>query len=190
MALGKPARTGSRAEAQERLLVQAAQKDPAHFAELYENNFERVYAYIVGRVRDRHVAEDFTSEVFHKALAALPNFDWRGIPFAAWLFRIAANIIADSWKASSKEILEDPPEQASSQQDLDEVERRAELFRLASRLPKEQGRVIEMRFAEGKSIREISAELNRSEGAVKQLQFRALETLRHKLGMKSGSKNG
>lgn len=58
----------------ERLAIEAAQKDPARFAELYENNFERVYAYITRRVRDRHEAEDLTSEVFHQALAALPRF--------------------------------------------------------------------------------------------------------------------
>ena len=189
MALGKPARTGSRAETQERLLVQAAQKDRARFADLYENHFERVYVYIIRRVRDRHVAEDLTSEVFHKALAALPNFDWRGIPFAAWLFRIAANIVSDNWKATAKEVAEDPPEQASSQPDPEEIERRAELFRLVALLPEDQGRVIEMRFTEGKSIREIATELARSEGAVKQLQFRALETLRAHVNKKSGSEN-
>src|SRR5882724_11985181 len=77
-------------EADERLLIEAAQKDPARFADLYEINFERVYAYIVRRVGDRTETEDLTSEVFHKTLANLKRFEWRGIPFAAWLFRIAA----------------------------------------------------------------------------------------------------
>ncbi|MFY9977323.1 MAG: sigma factor, partial [Candidatus Sulfotelmatobacter sp.] len=69
-------------EADERLLVEAAQKDPARFAELYENHFERVYAYVVRRVGDRTETEDLTSEVFHHALANLQKFEWRGIPFA------------------------------------------------------------------------------------------------------------
>ena len=85
-------------EADERLLIEAAQRDPARFAELYQNNFERVYAYIVRRVGNRAETEDLTSEVFHHALANLKRFEWRGIPFAAWLFRIAANLISDRWQ--------------------------------------------------------------------------------------------
>jgi hypothetical protein len=81
--------------AEERLLVEAAQKDPARFAELYELNFERVYGFIARRVGDRDAAEDLTSAVFHKALANLRRFEWRGAPFAAWLLRIAANAIAE-----------------------------------------------------------------------------------------------
>src|SRR5947208_228617 len=81
---------GARQEARERFLLEAAQKDPSRFAELYENNFERVYAFVARRVRERQVAEDLTGEVFHKALTKLSGFDWRGIPFAAWLLRIAA----------------------------------------------------------------------------------------------------
>ena len=84
-----------RQEADERLLIEAAQRDPARFAELYENNFERVYAYVARRVGNRAEAEDLTSEVFHQALANLQRFEWRGIPFAAWLFRIAANLISE-----------------------------------------------------------------------------------------------
>jgi RNA polymerase sigma-70 factor, ECF subfamily len=177
MAVSKPATRGSRAPNNERLLVQAAQKDPAQFGELYEDNFDRVYAYVVRRVRDRDIAEDLTSEVFHKALAALPNFDWRGIPFAAWLLRIAANVITDQWKRGAREIVEDPPEIAI-EADLDEIEHRARLFRLVDKLPGDQQRVIRMRFSEGQSIREIANEFGKTEGAIKQLQFRALETLR------------
>lgn len=189
MALGRPARTGAGAEAKERLLVQAAQKDPARFGELYEHHFEPVYAFVVRRVRDRDTAEDLTSEVFQKALAGLPNFDWRGIPFAAWLFRIAANVVADQWRGSGKEVVQDPPEQASTQEALDQIELRAEMFRRVALLAADQKRVIEMRFAEGKSIREIAKEMGRSEGAVKQLQFRGLENLRSQMGKKPGVKD-
>ena len=91
-------------EADERLLIEAAQQDPARFAELYEINFERVYAYVVRRVGNRTETEDLTSEVFHQALANLKRFEWRGIPFAAWLFRIAANLISDRWQRSGREV--------------------------------------------------------------------------------------
>jgi RNA polymerase sigma-70 factor (ECF subfamily) len=182
MAVGKPASKRSPQEATERLLVQAAQKDPSRFAELYEDNFERVYAFIVRRVRDRTMAEDLCADVFYRALANLGNFDWRGIPFAAWLLRIAANLINDQWRRSAREeLVEDLPDHASSDPSLQELEQRARLFRMVQDLPAEQRRVIQMRFAEGKSVREIAREIGRSAGAVKQLQFRGLRSLRTRL---------
>ncbi len=79
---GGPLRkAGSAGQADERALVEAAQSDPAKFDALYEMHFERVYAFIASRVRDRATAEDVTSEVFHKALANLARFEWRGVPF-------------------------------------------------------------------------------------------------------------
>ena len=175
----------SRQEAEERLLVEAAQKDPTRFGELYENHFERVYAYIARRVRDREEAEDLTSEVFHRALANLPQFEWRGAPFAAWLLKIAANAVVDRSKRAAKERqfygAEDPPEVSSA-----EIEHHAWLCRLVDQLPPEQRRVIVARFAEEKSIREIAREIGRTEGAVKQLQFRGLEKLRAIMGETNG----
>ncbi|HXI93833.1 MAG TPA: sigma-70 family RNA polymerase sigma factor [Blastocatellia bacterium] len=178
----------------ERLLIEEAQKDPARFAELYENNFSRVYAYIARRVRDRNDAEDLTSEVFHQALAGLPRFEWRGVPFAAWLFKIASNAIIDRSTRAAKErevpAILDLPSEVSPQEIESEIEQRARLFQLVDRLPVDQRRVIGMRFAEEKSIREIAHELGRSEGAVKQLQFRALQNLRAQLSDESGGMNG
>lgn len=185
---GKPAAKGFAEGAHERLMVEAAQQDPKKFSVLYEQNFERVYAYIVRRVRDRDAAEDLTAEVFHKALANLPRFNWTGAPFAAWLFRIASNTIADRAKRAARESdiaeLDDLGE--TCQVDLEEVEQRALLFRMVAELPADQSRVISMRFAEEKSIREIANEMERSEGAVKQLQFRGLQGLRARLGEMNG----
>jgi RNA polymerase sigma-70 factor (ECF subfamily) len=182
MVVRAPASRRSPEQAEERLLVEAAQKDPTRFAELYEINFERVYAFVTRRVGDRDAAEDLTSEVFHKALANLRRFEWRGVPFAAWLLRIAGNAIADRAQRAGKELaVDDPPElseEASALVDLEEVEYRARLFRLVDELPADQRRVIAMRFAEEKSIREIAEAFGRTEGAVKQLQFRGLQSLR------------
>jgi RNA polymerase sigma-70 factor (ECF subfamily) len=162
----------------DRLRIEAAQRDPARFAELYEENFYRVYAYMARRVGDRHQAEDLTADVFREALAGIGKFEWRGVPFAAWLLGIASRAVADYWKRTGRE--------AANPQDLeragsDEIERRAMLFQLVERLPEAQFRVIYMRFVEQKSIREIALELERSEGAVKQLQLRAIENLRAQL---------
>jgi RNA polymerase sigma-70 factor (ECF subfamily) len=160
----------------ERTQVEAAQRDPSRFAELYERNFYRVYAYVVRRVGDRHQAEDLTADVFREALAGIGKFEWRGVPFAAWLMGIASRIIADHWKRSGRETGDrvNAPETA----DPAEIEHSTILFQLVKRLPDAQYRVIHMRFVEQKSIREIAQQLGRSEGAVKQLQLRAIESLR------------
>ncbi|HKR63958.1 MAG TPA: sigma-70 family RNA polymerase sigma factor [Thermoanaerobaculia bacterium] len=167
----------------ERLRIEAAQSDPARFDALYEEHFDRIYAYVVRRVRDRAAAQDITSEVFHQALANLKKFEWRGVPFASWLYRIASNAIVDHFQRTSREI-EQTTEPA--QDDFDVIEQRAALFRSVDRLPVDQRRVIVARFAEEKSIREIAEELGRSEGAIKQLQFRALQNLRAQMGPSHG----
>jgi len=164
-------------ETDERLMVEAAQRDPARFAELYQANFHRVYAYVSSRVHERHEAEDIVSEVFHEALANIRTYEWRGVPFVAWLLRIAAHSISDRWKRSSREELlaKDDPDgghHAAS------IERRTMLYQLVDELPEDQRLVVVRRFVEQRSIRDIASELHRSEGAVKQLQFRALQTLR------------
>jgi len=192
-------------EAEERLLIEAAQRDPSRFGDLYDSNFERVYAYVLRRLADRQAAEDVTSEVFHQALANLRQFEWRGVPFVAWLLRIAANAVADHWRKASREqrLEADGPESYPvNPANIEEVERRAILFRLVATLPPDQRRVIEMRFAEEKGIREIARELKRTEGAIKQLQFRGIQSLRaqiqapgekshaRKARTKSGEANG
>jgi len=177
-------------DAGERRLVEAAQKDPGRFAELYENNFERVYAYIARRVGNREEAQDLTAEVFHQALANFARYEWRGLPFAAWLLRIASNAIADSWKSKAREQGNPSSDEPLSHDiDMEDVEQRAKLFRLVTTLPDDQRRVIEMRFAQEKSIREIAKELGRTGGAIKQLQFRGLETLRGQLVASSAKKS-
>ena len=201
MARSEPVQKVRPTKTDERLLIEAAQRDRARFADIYEEYFEIVYAYVARRVRNRSTAEDLTSDVFHKALANLPKFKWTGAPFASWLFRIASNLIADLARrkaleadpASSPRVSKGvdtpsltvglPPRSGSGssktqQSDLEEAERLAVLFKLVETLADDQRRVVALRFAEEKSIKQIAAELGRSEGAVKQLQFRALRNLR------------
>ena len=196
MADGEPAQIRRPSEfegAEERRLVEAGQRDPARFGDLYEHSFEVVYAYISRRVRDRSETEDLTAEVFSRALTNLPRFKWTGAPVAAWLFRIASNLIADRSKRKAREgnatdfdaeaeMAGNPKLTKQTQQvELEESERRARLFKLVEGLAEDQRRVVVMRFAEEKSIRDIANEMGRSEGAIKQLQFRALENLRARL---------
>ena len=161
----------------ERLLIEAARADPSRFAELYEKNFDRVYAFLTRRAGSRGEAEDLTAEVFHQALAGLGRFEWRGVPFSAWLLQIARNAVTDRWQRLARERGEPSPEPPADA-GADDAERRAMLAELVGRLPHDQQRVVVARFVEQKSIREIAQALGRTEGAVKQLQFRALESLR------------
>jgi RNA polymerase sigma-70 factor (ECF subfamily) len=161
----------------ERTLIEAAQADPERFVEVYDRYVDLIYAYVSRRAGSRAVAEDITSEVFQRALANLGRFEWRGVPFAAWLYRIAANALANHWRRHGREAQEAAPD-LPDERDHEDLQRRISLFQLVDRLPDLQRRVIEMRFVEDRSVRDVAAALDRSEGAVKQLQLRALENLR------------
>ena len=162
----------------ERDLIEAAQQDLAAFAALFERHFYRVYAFVAARTANRSEAEDLTSEVFQKALENIASFEWRGAPFSAWLFRIAANLI---YSRRAEPVSGDFEELAVSDEEIRQVEDRAAIAQLVNGLPSDQKKVVLGRFVDRKSIKEIADELNRSEGAIKQLQLRALEALRTKL---------
>ncbi len=161
---GPPQKAGA-TQAEERLLVEAAQNNPAKFDALYELHFARVYGFIASRVHDRASAEDLTSEVFYKALGNLKSYEWRGVPFG---FQ----------RASREHPLADEPHSPGANPDMRAIEYRAQLFRLVGQLPETQRRVVHERFVDQRSIREIAGRLGKSEGAIKQLQLRALERLR------------
>jgi len=166
-------------EALEREQIEAAQRDPRQFGVLYENNLRAVFSYVARRLPSRQEAEDVTSEVFHQALAGLQTFCWEGRPFVAWLLGIAAHLIAKRWQQIGRSTV------VAEEIDVEghglDAERQAMYAQLVERLPEDQRRVIERRFVYQQSIREIAQELGRSEGAVKQLQFRALENLRNQV---------
>ena len=168
-------------ESEEWQLIEAAQAEPARFAELYEQNFARVYAFFARRVANREEAQDLTAEVFHQALASIRNFKWQGGPFIAWLYGIAANVLSRHWRQQGR----DPSAEIDDLSDMGhEIERSVLLGQLVESLLPDQKQVIMRRFVDQKSIREIAQELGRSEGAIKQLQLRALENLRARLGDK------
>jgi RNA polymerase sigma-70 factor (ECF subfamily) len=118
------------------------------------------------------------------------KFEWRGVPFAAWLYRIAANAIADHFARTAREQNRGERENAVPPHEIEDIERRASLFRSVERLPADQRRVLVMRFGEERSIREIASAIGRSEGAVKQLQWRGLQTLRALMNQTMGENHG
>jgi RNA polymerase sigma-70 factor, ECF subfamily len=173
--------------ADEAELVAAAQRDPAEFGPLYERYVDQIYRFAYRRTGNHADAEDVTSQTFQQALAAMPSYEWRGLPFGAWLYRIASNIIYRRGRTSSREVSvedvsiysdiedtgsEDPADLIGSQSDADE------LLAAIRTLPEDQQRALILKFARGLRNREIGEQLGRSEGAVKQLVHRAMINLR------------
>jgi RNA polymerase sigma-70 factor (ECF subfamily) len=145
---------------------------------------DQIFAYIYTLTRDRELAEDVTAATFAKGLEELPRFEWRGVPYSSWLYRVASNLVARQRRRPAW--IELGPGIASGDAGpLDEVERRdrAEEIRTAVRaLPDDQRQAVALRFAGEMHNREIAEIMGRSEGAVKLLTFRALTTLRKRFG--------
>jgi RNA polymerase sigma-70 factor, ECF subfamily len=167
----------------EAALVLAAQADPSHFSELYRSHVAAVHALAWSHVGDRAAAEDITAETFRRALRALPRFEPRGIPFRAWLWRICINLVNDELRRRQRASrftgtmpAEGPGDIAPD--DIANVESRALVHGLVDRLPADHRAVITMRFGDDFSIAEVARRLGRSPDAIKQLQRRALATLR------------
>lgn len=172
--------------ADEAALVAAAQRDPRAFGPLYELYVDRIYRYAYRRVGTHHEAEDITAQTFQQALQALPAYEWRGLPFGAWLFRIAGNIINRRGRTSGREVAVEDVTVFSGYEETDDDpadqvwrdEQAGELADLVRRLPPDQQRVLVLKFSHGMKNREIGDLMGRSEGAIKQLVHRALVSLR------------
>lgn len=170
----------------ERKLVEAARSSPVAFGALYERYVDQIYAYVFHRVGDRTLAEDIVAETFHRALENIQSFEWRGVAFSAWLYRIASNAIAARFRRepamSGDEELEtvlepEPgPEMAVAQ-----IEAKAELLAAVRALPDDQQQVIVLRFGQELRNKEIARIMQRSEGAVKALLHRAITALHRRL---------
>lgn len=171
-------------------LVAAAKRDPREFGPLYELYVDRIYRYAYRRVGTHHEAEDITAQTFQQALQALPAYEWRGLPFGAWLFRIAGNIINRRGRTAGREVaVEDVTVFSGFEQADDDPadyvwrsEEAGELAELILTLPPDQQRVIVLKFSHGLKNREIGDLMGRSEGAIKQLVHRALVSLRSTMG--------
>lgn len=170
----------------DREIVGRARLDPRAFAPLYDRYLDPIYRYCYRRLGNREAAEDATSAIFARALAALPNY--RDGSFRAWLFVIAHNIVIDTHRRRRPEqpladafepVDRDPtPEEAALASDA-----RQSVRALLGVLPADQRRVLELRLA-GLTGAEIARVLNRSVAAVKMLQLRAMTRLRGELGVR------
>ena len=169
---------------EERQQILAAQRDRADFAPLYERYVEQIYAYAFTLTRNPEQAEDVTAATFAKAIEELPRFEWRGVPYSAWLYRVAGNLVARERRRPGWIELE--PHMmpgATDPADMAEERDRASAVRAAvATLPADQRQAVQLRFGGELRNREVGEIMGRSEGAVKLLTFRALTTLRRRLG--------
>lgn len=163
------------------------QSNEERLAGLYEEYYDKIARYVYVRIGDRTEAEDIAGEVFLKALDSLKNYQERGIPMPVWLFRIAHNLVVDHLRRVTKfkrvpledvEIVHDADPQAAAERNI-EMEM---VNKAMSSLTEEQREVIRLRFFGGLSSREVGNLLNKSDGAVREMQRAALEKLRNIIG--------
>jgi RNA polymerase sigma-70 factor (ECF subfamily) len=151
--------------------------------ELYLMHFDRIYSYLHLSVGNRHDAEDLTTQTFVRMLEAIGRFRWREVPFSAWLFRIAHNLAMDHFRANrrvqTEENVPEPPgaEEPSAEDQAMHSLGRAGMLVLIEALSAEQRQVLTLKFLYGFGNADVAAILDKSEGAVKSLQHRALAAL-------------
>lgn len=173
---------------EEEILVLASQGDRVAFGQLYERYVERIYNYVYYRTGNTHDAEDLTARVFQRAMNHIQKYTDRGLPFSAWLYRIAHNLVAN-WhrdRSRKQEIpLDDlpvlPTKGEHPERNLVRSQEQDSLLRMIRKLPPERQNLLILKFVEDLSNAEIGAIMGRSEGAVKSLYHRTLLALRDQL---------
>jgi len=169
-----------------RALVEQAQRGEREaLEELYLLHFDRIYSYLHLSLGNRHDAEDLTTQTFLKMLESIGRFRWQSAPFSAWLFRIAHNLAMDHFRSrrrvrTEEDVPELPGAEESSAEDqaLDSLGD-AGMLELMERLSAEQRQVLTLKFLFGFANAEVADILDKTEGAVKSLQHRALASLQN-----------
>jgi len=184
MATTNKPRKGASPERDEEGLIRQSKFDPKAFGELYERYIKKIYTYVYYRIGNHADAEDLTSRVFQKAFVHLPGYEHQGLPFSAWLYRIAHNMVANWYRDQSRRKivgLDEATRHSTEEEPGSAAERTAErdmLLKIIRQLSADKQQVLILKFAEGYSNTEIGAILGKSEGAVKSLYHRTLLQLR------------
>src|SRR5207248_5064340 len=171
-----------------RLVERGKQGNREALEELYLIHFDRVYSYLHMSVGNRHDAEDLTTQVFVKMLESIGKFRWRSAPFSAWLFRIAHNLAMDHFRANKRWQPEEnvpepePPEDSAAEEEALESIGRQSMLELIEQLSHEQQQVLTLKFVFNFSNADAATILDKTEGAIKSLQHRALASLQRQLG--------
>ena len=163
--------------------TEAAKDSKTQLAELYDEYYDRIAHYAYVRIGDRTQAEDISSEVFLKALESIKKYQERGLPMQAWLFRIAHNLVVDHLRGMRRhEVISIDSIKIRDESDPEvDMERKMELERLTEaikKLTEKQREVLRLRFFGGLTSKEGGNLLNKSDGAVREMQRAALEKLR------------
>ncbi len=175
-----------------RLVEKAQAGDRDALEELYLLHFDRIYSYLHMSVGNRHDAEDLTTQVFVRMLESIGKFRWRSAPFSAWLFRIAHNLAMDHFRANKRwqpeeEVPEpDPGEGSAAEEEAFESIGRQSMLQLIEKLSREQQQVLTLKFVFNFSNADAATILDKTDGAIKSLQHRALASLQRQLE-RSGS---
>jgi len=169
-------------------LVHRAKDDKQAFGELYERYVKKVYSYVYYRTNNHHDAEDLTAKVFIRALKHIKTYDERGVPFSAWLYRIAHNLVANWYRDYRRRQIipledfigrnapSDQPETIAEEQE--ELER---LRQSIQRLPEERQQLLFLKYVDRLPNAEIGKIMDKTEGAIKSLYYRTLAALREEL---------
>ncbi len=175
-----------------RKLVERAQKgDRSALEELYLIHFDRIYSYLHVSVGNGHDAEDLTTQTFLKMLESIGRFRWQSAPFSAWLFRIAHNLAMDHFRARKRvQPEEEVPEPLGSEEPSAELEAmqsigRQSMLELIDKLSPEQQQVLTLKFVFNFPNADVAKILDKTEGAIKSLQHRALASLQKQLAQKN-----
>lgn len=167
-----------------RLVDRAKGGDAQAFGALYDRFQPEILRYLTHRTRHPETAEDITQQVFLKAWQAIPRFEQRGVPFKAWLYRMAHNQMVDHFrthKVTSELGDFDTPDEADQETALLTGEMTEALHRALARLSEDHRQVLTLRFLMEKSAREIGDVMGRKEVTVRGLQMRALQALRREI---------
>ena len=169
------------------LVDRAVARDQAAFAELYDLYLDRVYRYVYYRLPNRTDAEDVTEQVFLQAWAAIDRFRWRGKPFVAWLYTVAHNLVVDAHRRAVPSHSLDDGDRRIELENTNSAESVAQwidadlLASAIKRLTPEQQQVITLKFFDGFDTARIADIMDKREGTIRALQFRALQSLRREL---------
>jgi RNA polymerase sigma-70 factor (ECF subfamily) len=172
---------------EERLVRRAQHRDQEAFAQLYEEHFDKIYRYVTLKIGNETEAEDMTQQVFLNALQSISSFKWKGIPFSAWLFRIAHNQVVDYLRSKKRTAVPlDESLTSSNSNDNPQlvVEQKLDIEQLllaTKQLTEAQREVISLRFASELPIAQVAKVMGKSQGAVKALQHSAIVALRKTL---------
>jgi RNA polymerase sigma-70 factor (ECF subfamily) len=169
------------------LVARGQQGDRDALEELYLIHFDRIYSYLHVSVGNRHDAEDLTTQTFLKMLEKIGTFKWQSAPFSAWLFRIAHNLAMDHFRSRRRwqpeEEVPEPPGEEEPSAELEAMQTigRESMLKLIDRLSPEQQQVLTLKFVFNLPNAEVAAILDKTEGAIKSLQHRALVSLQKQI---------